>query len=104
MRSKFVFTIPAFFITLLILTKFSYGQQLNILTINVWSGLDYDGFFKMGEYEKPVVRDINLCSFKPEHWTAIYSSFRKRIRSESIQDGWLMISALMKFIMSAKAV
>ena len=27
------------------------GNSLRILTINVWSGLDYKGFFKMGEHE-----------------------------------------------------
>jgi endonuclease/exonuclease/phosphatase family metal-dependent hydrolase len=27
------------------------SQEIRILTINVWSGLTYKGFFKMGEYE-----------------------------------------------------
>jgi len=32
------------------------GQSLTVLTINVWSGLDYRGSLKMGEYEEKAVR------------------------------------------------
>ncbi len=32
------------------------GESLTVLTINVWSGLDYRGSFKMGEYEEKEVR------------------------------------------------
>lgn len=32
------------------------NPSLRILTINVWSGLDYKGTFRMGEYEKKAVR------------------------------------------------
>lgn len=34
-----------------------YDQTLKILTFNVWSGLDYDGTFKMGEYETASKRE-----------------------------------------------
>jgi endonuclease/exonuclease/phosphatase family metal-dependent hydrolase len=33
------------------------GKMLTLLTINVWSGLDYHGTFKMGEYEPKTVRE-----------------------------------------------
>jgi len=36
--------------------KFS-GKVIKVLTINVWSGLDYRGTLKMGEYESPGVRE-----------------------------------------------
>ncbi len=32
-------------------------ESLTVLTINVWSGLDYRGSLKMGEYEPKVVRE-----------------------------------------------
>lgn len=31
--------------------------NLKVLTINVWSGLDYNGSLKMGEYESPARRN-----------------------------------------------
>jgi endonuclease/exonuclease/phosphatase family metal-dependent hydrolase len=33
------------------------GASLTVLTINVWSGLDYRGSLKMGEYEESAVRE-----------------------------------------------
>ena len=33
------------------------GPSLRILDINVWSGLDYKGYIKMGEYETESVRE-----------------------------------------------
>lgn len=33
------------------------AQTLKVVTINVWSGLDYVGNLKMGEYETPEVRE-----------------------------------------------
>ena len=36
---------------------FAQTKSLTILTINVWSGLDYNGSFKMGEYESPERRE-----------------------------------------------
>lgn len=33
------------------------SNSLRILDINVWSGLDYKGYLKMGEYESDVVRE-----------------------------------------------
>jgi endonuclease/exonuclease/phosphatase family metal-dependent hydrolase len=33
------------------------GEGLTVLTINVWSGLDYRGSLKMGEYEEKAVRE-----------------------------------------------
>ncbi len=33
------------------------NNSLSILDINVWSGLDYKGYFKMGEYETATVRE-----------------------------------------------
>jgi len=35
---------------------------LKVLTINVWSGLDYNGTFKMGEYESRQVRESRFRS------------------------------------------
>ncbi len=32
------------------------GESLTVLTINVWSGLDYRGYLKMGEYEPKAAR------------------------------------------------
>src|ERR1035437_1317457 len=32
-------------------------NKLKILTANVWTGLDYSGSFKMGEYEKTARRE-----------------------------------------------
>ena len=32
------------------------ATHLRFLTINVWSGLDYEGFFKYGEYESKLRR------------------------------------------------
>ena len=37
-------------------------HSLRILDINVWSGLDYKGVIKMGECEKPVVREKRSLS------------------------------------------
>lgn len=34
-----------------------FAQQLKVVTINVWSGLDYIGSFKMGEYESRETRE-----------------------------------------------
>ena len=33
------------------------AEPLKVVTINVWSGLDYIGNFKMGEYESQAVRE-----------------------------------------------
>ncbi len=44
-----------FFLFLLCLNI--YSQSLKVITINVWSGLDYKGTFKMGEYEGEEQRD-----------------------------------------------
>jgi endonuclease/exonuclease/phosphatase family metal-dependent hydrolase len=33
------------------------GEELTVVTINVWAGLDYKGSFKMGEYEEKAVRE-----------------------------------------------
>ena len=35
---------------------------MKVLTINVWSGLDYNGTFKMGEYESRQVRESRFSS------------------------------------------
>ncbi len=42
-----------------LLTSISFAQtrSIKIITINVWSGLDYNGFFIMGEYESPERRE-----------------------------------------------
>lgn len=37
--------------------SFAQGHTLRVLDINVWSGLDYIGYLKMGEYETPQVRE-----------------------------------------------
>ncbi len=36
------------------------GRELRIMTINVWSGLDYKGTLRMGEYETPEVRETRF--------------------------------------------
>jgi len=33
------------------------GATLKVVTINIWSGLDYKGTLKMGEYETPEIRE-----------------------------------------------
>jgi len=39
-------------------TQFSNGKtSLSILDINIWSGLNYKGYLKMGEYETDVIRE-----------------------------------------------
>lgn len=42
----------------------AYGKQspLRILTINVWSGVDYVGFFRFGEYESAERRELRFQS------------------------------------------
>lgn len=35
---------------------------LRVLTVNVWSGLDYSGFFRMGEYETKRRREARFRS------------------------------------------
>jgi endonuclease/exonuclease/phosphatase family metal-dependent hydrolase len=44
--------------------KFFFAEKtgLRVLTINVWSGLDYKGTFRMGEYEDPERREIRYQS------------------------------------------
>jgi endonuclease/exonuclease/phosphatase family metal-dependent hydrolase len=34
------------------------AQNLRVVTINVWAGLDYKGYLKMGEYQEPEVRAL----------------------------------------------
>ncbi len=61
-RLRFKFSI-IFFLILVALAIFTYGQEvtahasLRILDINVWSGLNYKGSIKMGEYETRDVRE-----------------------------------------------
>lgn len=43
-------------IILFLLTVPAAAEDLTVVTINVWSGLDYEGTLKMGEYESPDVR------------------------------------------------
>jgi endonuclease/exonuclease/phosphatase family metal-dependent hydrolase len=42
-------------------------QEIRILTINVWSGLTYKGFFKMGEYEHHPDRRYELLVSEIRH-------------------------------------
>jgi endonuclease/exonuclease/phosphatase family metal-dependent hydrolase len=58
-----IFIVPVL-ISLFVFCQISAGTQsppndnrLRILDINVWSGLDYKGFFNMGEYETPTIRE-----------------------------------------------
>jgi len=44
-------------IIILLLHVIINAEPLKVVTINVWSGLDYIGNFKMGEYESQVVRE-----------------------------------------------
>ena len=37
------------------------APRLRLLTINTWSGLDYDGFFKFGEYESEARRELRFA-------------------------------------------
>ena len=37
-------------------------DRLRLLTINAWSGLDYEGFFKFGEHEPENRRDLRFAS------------------------------------------
>ena len=57
MRRK---TLMIFLIFILLTTLFStipaFSDELKVITINVWSGLDYEGTLKMGEYESKEVR------------------------------------------------
>lgn len=39
------------------------GPRLRILTFNVWSGLDYAGFAKFGEYEPAARREARFAAF-----------------------------------------
>lgn len=53
------------FITTIIISINIYPQQnsLKILTLNVWSGLDYRGTFKFGEYESDARRERRFETF-----------------------------------------
>ena len=54
---KRCFVILSMLISLTLLSFVSgYADELKVVTINVWSGLDYEGTFKMGEYESKEVR------------------------------------------------
>jgi endonuclease/exonuclease/phosphatase family metal-dependent hydrolase len=44
-------------LTVLLLAVPAVADDLTVVTINVWSGLDYEGTLKMGEYESPQVRE-----------------------------------------------
>ena len=45
-------------LTVLILgTTLASAENLRVLTINVWSGLDYKGSLKMGEYQDRQTRE-----------------------------------------------
>ncbi len=47
----------AFFFTFFLsFTISTFADELKVVTINVWSGLDYEGTLKMGEYEPKDVR------------------------------------------------
>ncbi|MCK4446551.1 MAG: hypothetical protein KAW56_05675, partial [Candidatus Marinimicrobia bacterium] len=39
------------------LQNLTISNSLRILDINIWSGLDYKGYIKMGEYETDIVRE-----------------------------------------------
>jgi endonuclease/exonuclease/phosphatase family metal-dependent hydrolase len=48
----------AFFIVVMLLAAVTAAaEELTVVTINVWSGLDYEGTLKMGWYESREVRD-----------------------------------------------
>jgi len=36
---------------------FASAEELKVVTLNIWSGLDYEGVFKFGEYESDDVRE-----------------------------------------------
>ncbi len=42
------------------------GTTITVMTINVWSGLDYIGTLKMGEYESPLIREKRYQAFLAE--------------------------------------
>ena len=43
-------------------TAIARGEPLKVLTINAWSGLDYNGTLKMGEYESRKAREARFSS------------------------------------------
>lgn len=42
--------------------SFAQNETLKVLTINIWSGLNYKGIFKMHEYESKARRELRFCS------------------------------------------
>jgi endonuclease/exonuclease/phosphatase family metal-dependent hydrolase len=49
------------FLFVLLSISICQGQQpLRVVTLNVWTGLDYHGIFMIGEYESPEVRETRL--------------------------------------------
>jgi hypothetical protein len=50
---KLLLILSAFLISTIL-----YAQDLSIVTVNAWSGMDNEGFFKCGEYESEEVRDF----------------------------------------------
>ncbi|MCF7797964.1 MAG: endonuclease/exonuclease/phosphatase family protein [Lentisphaeria bacterium] len=50
----------------LLISALIQAQPLNVVTINVWSGLDYIGYLKMGEYETPEHREARYQALLAE--------------------------------------
>jgi endonuclease/exonuclease/phosphatase family metal-dependent hydrolase len=46
--------------------KIAAKRELRLMTINVWSGLDYKGTLKMGEYESPEMQRIRFLALIKE--------------------------------------
>jgi endonuclease/exonuclease/phosphatase family metal-dependent hydrolase len=60
---------PTVIFLLLFLSCLIFPQEnstLKVLTLNVWSGLDYKGIFKMGEYEAEEIREKRFSFLKEE--------------------------------------
>jgi hypothetical protein len=53
---------------------------LRILTVNVWTGLDYIGIFRMGEYEPRERRDARFLALVTQ---LMLSSFRRQTPSHN---------------------
>lgn len=61
--NRFVRLIKSILFTALVaIPSFAQNSDLKILTINVWSGLDYQGTFSYGEYESDKVREKRFQS------------------------------------------
>jgi len=62
MRFAIVFLLCLFLLPSVLSGQAASRTTLRILTVNTWSGLDYDGFFKFGEYESDERREERFAA------------------------------------------